>query len=123
MPIRAKSEVTGLVHQLVYQCETQTGHDVVELHTDNGSEFASDNLQSLIQRKGIKLSLSAPYVPQQNGLIERTNQTILEKAGTILNAARVPQKLWPEAVRVASYIENRSISNSGKQTPFELWTG
>ena len=68
--------------------------------------------------------LTAPYSPQQNGVVERRNQTIVGMARSLLKAKKVPGEFWGEAVSTAVFILNRSPTKSvdGK-TPFEAWHG
>ena len=68
--------------------------------------------------------LTAPYSPQQNGVVEQRNQTIVGMARSLLKAKRVPGEFWGEAVSTAVFILNRSPTKSmdGKTT-FEAWHG
>jgi len=64
-------------------------------------------------------------MPQQNGVAERANRTIVECARTMLHAQGLGKELWGEAVVTATYLKNRSPAKSLKdnRTPFEVWTG
>lgn len=67
---------------------------------------------------------SAPYTPQQNGTSERSNRTIIEMVGTILNSCQLNKDMWAEATNTSCYILNRISSSINKDTtPFELWFG
>jgi hypothetical protein len=121
--LKAKGKVPEAVKLMVTKSELQTGNNVLKITTDNGSEFLSERLVLFIEHKGIDHVKSAPYVPQQNGRIERENRFLLDQTRTLLNGARLKQELWPEAVSTATYISNRSITHNKEKTPYELWFG
>ncbi|XP_039313822.1 uncharacterized protein LOC105196674 isoform X3 [Solenopsis invicta] len=74
--------------------------------------------------KGIKHQLIVPYTPEQNGVAERTNRTIVEKARCMMQDADSNEKMWAEAVNTAVYLKNRSPHKAVKgKTPQEIWTG
>lgn len=87
--LRAKSKVPEVVKLMITKAELQTGNQVLRITTDNGSEFLSERLTLSLDHKGIEHVKSAPYVPQQNGRIERENQYLLDQARTLLNGARL----------------------------------
>jgi len=73
---------------------------------------------------GIKHFTTTPYSPQQNGVVERRNQTVIEMARCMLKSMNVPSEFWGEAVCTAVYILNRSPTKSlHSMTPFEAWHG
>jgi transposase InsO family protein len=78
--------------------------------------FYSDN--------GIRHNTTTPYSPQQNGIVERRNQTVVEMARCLLKSMDVPSLFWGEAVKTAVYILNRSPTKSVRgKTPFQAWFG
>jgi hypothetical protein len=94
------------------------------LRTDRGGEFTSKELGEYFAGNGIKRQLTAAYTPQQNGVVERRNQTVVGMARSLLKAKGVPGEFWGEAVTTAVYLLNRGVTKSvdGK-TPFEAWHG
>lgn len=73
---------------------------------------------------GIKHFTTTPYTPQQNGVVERRNQTVIEMARCMLKSKDVPAEFWGEAVSTAVYILNRSHTKClNGVTPFEMWYG
>lgn len=73
---------------------------------------------------GIKHNTTAPYTPQQNGVVERRNQTVVEMVRCLLKSMKVPPRFWGEAVRTAVHILNRSPTKSLRgQTPYQAWFG
>jgi len=75
-------------------------------------------------KSGIKHQFTTPYTPQQNGVVERKNRTVMEMARALLKSMGVPGKFWAEAVRHAVYLLNRLPSEAmGDRTPYEAWNG
>jgi hypothetical protein len=72
---------------------------------------------------GIKHERTAPYTPQQNGVSERANRTIMEAARSMYVARNLPNELRAEAVAYATYIQNKILSTNGKTTSFEIVHG
>ncbi|KAD5508650.1 hypothetical protein E3N88_16353 [Mikania micrantha] len=104
--------------------EKENEHKVGTLRTDRGGEFGSKEFFQFCEDHGIKRQLTAPYTPQQNGVVERRNRTIMEVTRSFLKTMEVPETLWGEAVRHAVYILNRVSTRSVKdQTPYECWRG
>ena len=67
--------------------------------------------------------LTVPYTPQQNGVSERINRTLMEKTRALLFESGLPKEMWGEALYVATYVTNRSPTNAlvENKTPFEMW--
>ena len=94
------------------------------LRSDRGGEFTSDEFTNYCLKYGIQRQLTAPYSPQQNGVVERKNRTVVSMVRAMLKAKDLPRELWGEAVSTAVYILNRSSSKTLQgQTPYEMWTG
>ncbi|GJS07379.1 retrovirus-related pol polyprotein from transposon TNT 1-94 [Tanacetum coccineum] len=91
------------------------------IRTDNGTEFVNQTLREYYEKVGISHETSVARSPQQNGVVERRNRTLIEAARTMLIYAKAPLFLWAEAVATACYTQNRSIVRlrHGK-TPYEL---
>jgi hypothetical protein len=68
--------------------------------------------------------LTAPYTPQQNGVAERKNRTIMNMVRSMLLEKQIPRSFWPEAVNWAMHVLNRSLTLAVKnKTPAEAWNG
>nr|GFC22807.1 putative ribonuclease H-like domain-containing protein [Tanacetum cinerariifolium] len=91
------------------------------IRTDNGTEFVNQTLRDYYEEVGISQKTSVARSPQQNGVVERRNRTLIEAARTMLIYAQAPLFLWAEVVATACFTQNRSIVRlrHGK-TPYEL---
>ena len=76
--------------------------------SDNGGEFTSNEFKELCKDSGIKRELSNPYNPQQNGIVERNNRTIMEDTRAMLHDQDLPMHLWAEVARTAVYVQNHT---------------
>ncbi|KAI3779398.1 hypothetical protein L2E82_09115 [Cichorium intybus] len=104
--------------------ENQTGKKVKKLRTDNGMEFCSNEFNSYCKLEGIVRHYTVSHTPQQNGVAERMNRTIISKARCMLSNARLSKRFWAEAASTACYLINMSPSIPlDKKTPIEVWSG
>ena len=94
------------------------------LWLDKGGEFTLDDFFDYCEKNGIKRQYAASRTPQQNGVVERKNQTVKEMARTMLDESKVPNRYWKEAVQTAVYIlHSAQLRVKTKYTPYELWYG
>jgi len=122
--IARKSDVTGTLMDYINLVETQTGNKVKALRSDNGGEYTSKVLDGFLQEKGIVHEFSLPYTPQQNGVAERLNRTLLDKAIPMLEQSGLPLKHWGNAISTANYIRNVSpTAASTAVTPNQAFFG
>lgn len=102
--------------------ENETNHKIKIIRSDNGGEFINYKLQAYLKENGIKHHTTVPYSPQQNGVAERANRTIVEKARCMLKDAGLDNKFWAEAVNTAVYLKNRTPTKALiGQVPEEKW--
>ncbi|KAK1612343.1 hypothetical protein QYE76_036016 [Lolium multiflorum] len=98
--------------------------EIKEIRTDNGTEFKNYTMQEFVDDEGIKHEFSVPYTPQQNGVVERKNRTIIEMARTMLSEFNSPHNFWGEAISTAVHYSNRLFLRPlHNKTPYELLTG
>ncbi|CAK1360487.1 unnamed protein product [Cercospora beticola] len=91
------------------------------LKSDNAKELVSSKVETLLQNSGVKHELSSPYNPEQNGLIERPNRTLLGKVRALLLESGLPKTFWGEALEAAIFLYNRTPHSSlGFKSPYEL---
>ena len=96
------------------------GEIVKTLRSDNGGEYTSKEFDMFCTKKGISREFTNPYCPEQNGVAERFNRTMIESARSMLYHSKLPLKFWAEAVSTAVYIRNRCPTVALKnKTPFE----
>jgi transposase InsO family protein len=86
------------------------------LRTDHGGEFTSDEFKEYCKMNEIKRQLTAAYTPQQNGVAEGKNRTVMNMVRSLLVEKNVPRKFWAEAVNWAFYALNRCPTSSVKKT-------
>ncbi|KAJ4716957.1 Retrovirus-related Pol polyprotein from transposon TNT 1-94 [Melia azedarach] len=122
--LKQKSEVFGAFKKFKAAVEKESGRQIKAMRTDRGGEFTSKEFQEFCEANGIRRFLTVPRSPQQNGVAERKNRTILNIARSMLKSKRLPKEFWAEAVSTAVYLSNRSPTRSvwGK-TPQEAWCG
>ena len=122
--IRHKSEVFQKIRDLIKELEKGTGRKLKALRSDRSGEFLSNEFQQYLKRRGIHHQLTTTDSPQQNGVTERMNRTLIEKAHAMIAAANVSKTFWAEAIANAAYVRNRSPTSSLRNmTPFEAWWG
>ncbi|GJV01813.1 putative ribonuclease H-like domain-containing protein, partial [Tanacetum coccineum] len=90
--------------------ENQLSHWVKIIRSDNGTEFKNRDMLEFCGNKGIKQEYSNARTPQQNGVAERMNRTLIEAARTMLADLLLPTTFWAEAVSTACYIFNRTAT-------------
>nr|GFC19307.1 retrovirus-related Pol polyprotein from transposon TNT 1-94 [Tanacetum cinerariifolium] len=94
------------------------------IRCDNGTKFKNSNLNQFCGSKGIKREFSVPRTPQQNGIAERKNRTLIEAARTLLADSLLPIPFWAEVVNTACYVQNRVlVTKPHNKTPYELLHG
>lgn len=93
------------------------------LRCDNGGEYVSHQLKNLCKQKGIKIEYTIPRTPEQNGVAERYNRTLLDKARCLIFDAKMEKVFWEEAVATSAFLANRTPSSTlpENKTPAELW--
>ncbi|RXN36740.1 Retrovirus-related Pol poly from transposon TNT 1-94 [Labeo rohita] len=122
--LKQKGEVFQKFLEWKAMAEKSTGRQLKVLRTDNGGEYTSSEFQDFLKKEGIRHELTVPKTPEQNGVAERMNKTLMETVRSMLADAKLPQKFWAEALSTAVYLRNRSPTKSVKgMTPFEAWTG
>ncbi|GKB44517.1 ribonuclease H-like domain-containing protein [Tanacetum coccineum] len=95
-----------------------------KLLSDNGTEFKNKEMDEFCRQKGIKREYSVARTPQQNGVAERKNRTLIKAARTMLADSLLPTLFWAEAVNIACYVLNRVlVTKPHNKTPYELIIG
>ncbi|CAL8131459.1 unnamed protein product [Prunus armeniaca] len=104
--------------------ELQSGHKVKCLRSDRGGKFLSSEFIKFCEDHGIQRQLTMAYTPQQNGVVERKNRTVVEMAKSMLHENEIPYFLWAKAVHTVVCILNRCPTKAlNNVTPFEAYSG
>ena len=104
--------------------EKSSGKKLKTLRTDNGGEFTSTQFENFLKIEGIQHERTILKTPQQNGVAERLNRTLVEMSRSMLLDAKLSKKFWAESVATAVYLRNRCPSKAvmGKM-PYKAWFG
>jgi transposase InsO family protein len=119
-----KGEAADAIRRTQAAVEAECGRKLRVLRTDNGGEFTAAEFTSYCTDEGVQRHYSAPYSPQQNGVVERRNQTVVGMARALLKQRGMPAVFWGEVVVTVVYILNRSPTKAlNGRTPYETWHG
>ncbi|GJS51790.1 putative ribonuclease H-like domain-containing protein [Tanacetum coccineum] len=119
--LRSKDETPEFVINFLKQIQVGLNKTVRFIRTDNGTEFVNQVMSEYYEGVGIFHQKSVPRTPQQNGVVERRNRTLVEAARTMMIFSKAPMFLWAEAVATACYTQNRSLIHTRhNKTPYEL---
>nr|GFA17503.1 hypothetical protein [Tanacetum cinerariifolium] len=119
--LHSKDEASEVIISFIKKTQVNLQLHVQRVRTDNGTEFKNKTLAKFFDEVGITEQFSAARTPQQNGVVERRNRTLVEAARTILTFANLPSFLWAEAIATACFTQNHSIIHKRfNKTPFEL---
>nr|GEW78410.1 putative ribonuclease H-like domain-containing protein [Tanacetum cinerariifolium] len=122
--LATKSETSGILKKFITEIENQLNHKVKVIRSNNGTKFNNKEIDELCGQKGIKREYSVARTPQQNGVAERKNMTLIEAARTMLVDSLLPIIFWAEAVNTACYVPNRVlVTKPHNKTPYELIIG
>src|SRR5690349_6051738 len=122
--LQDKSETQGTLKRFLRRAQNEFELKVKKIRSDNGSEFKNLQVEEFLEEEGIKHEFSAPYTPQQNGVVERKNRTLIDMARTMLGEFKTPERFWSEAVNTACHAINRVyLHRLLKKTSYELLTG
>ncbi|KAJ9560808.1 LOW QUALITY PROTEIN: hypothetical protein OSB04_005968 [Centaurea solstitialis] len=120
--LRSKSDAPEEIILFVRKMERLNNLTVRSIRSDHGTEFKNSTLETFFDQKGISQNFSSVRTPQQNGVAERRNRTLIEAARSMLSEANLATQFWAEAVNTACYTQNRSlIVKHFRRTPYELF--
>ena len=92
------------------------------IRSDHITEFKNEIFKTFCNENGISYTFSSPRTPQQNGVVERKNRTLLEMARIMLREYNLPLYFWAKVVNTSCYIANRVFKRSIlNKTSYELW--
>ncbi|GKB14459.1 retrovirus-related pol polyprotein from transposon TNT 1-94 [Tanacetum coccineum] len=119
--LRSKDETLEVVIKFLKQIQVGLNKTVRYIRTDNGTKFVNKDLTEYYERVSIFHQKTVPRTPQQNGVVERQNRTLVEATRTMLIFSKALMFLWAEVVATACYTQNRSLIHTRHdKTPYEL---
>lgn len=122
--LKTKGEAFEAFKKFKVMVENKMEHKIKTFRTDRGGKFCSSVFNEFYEKSGITRHYTAPYTPQQNGVVERRNRTVVAMARSILKGMNMPLYLWGEAVRHSIYLLNRLPTRAlSKKTPQQAWAG
>ncbi|GJX16240.1 putative ribonuclease H-like domain-containing protein [Tanacetum coccineum] len=122
--LASKDETSGILKSFITEIENLVDKKVKIIRCDNGTEFKNRVMSKFCKKKGIKREFSIARTPQQNGVAERRNRTLIEAARTMLADSKLPTTFWAEVVNTACYVQNRVlVVKPYNKTPYELFRG
>lgn len=121
---KSKNEVFGKFKEFLKLTENQKEKKIKCIQSDNGGEYRNEEFDNYLKEHGIVRRLTVAHNPEQNGIAERKNRTLIEMVRCLLIQSGLPSSFWAEAVSTANYIRNRCPTRylDGK-TPYEAWIG
>jgi hypothetical protein len=123
-PISSKTEIPRFFRKYEAMATAHFNLKISRFRSDNGREYMTNALMEHFEKQGIQMECTVPYTPEQNGVAERLNRTIVEKARCMLLSSNLPKSFWTEAVTTAAFLINRSPPVALENcTPAEKWFG
>jgi transposase InsO family protein len=122
--LKGKSEVFNKFKEFKALVKNLSEIKIKILRSDNGGEFIADDFKTFCREVWIRRELTTPYNPQQNGVAERNNRSIMEVVKSMIHDRDLPMHLWEEATRTFVYVYNKIPHHAlGNKTPEKMFTG
>jgi transposase InsO family protein len=122
--LQEKSQTQETLKRFLRRAQNEFGLRIKKIRSDNGTEFKNSQIEGFLEEEGIKHEFSSPYTPQQNGVVDRNNRTLLDMARTMLDEYKTPDRFWAEAINTTCYSINQLyLHRILKKTSYELLTG
>jgi transposase InsO family protein len=121
--LQEKSQTQETLKGFLRRAQNEFVLRIKKIRSDNGTEFKNSQIEGFLEDEGIKHEFSSPYTPQQNGVVERKNRTLLDMARTMLYEYKTPDRFWAEAINIVCYsIHRLYLHRILKKTSYELLT-
>ncbi|KAK1627926.1 hypothetical protein QYE76_002241 [Lolium multiflorum] len=122
--LKTKDETQQIFIDFATEVQRQHNLLIMAIRSDNGSEFKNYTLNGFLSDEGIRHQYSAAYTPQQNGVAERKNRTLMDMARSMMAEYKSRYNFWAEAISTACHSSNRLYLRKGlNKTPYEILTG
>jgi transposase InsO family protein len=104
--LQEKSQTQETLKRFLRRAQNEFGLRIKKIRSDNGMEFKNSQIKGFLEEEGIKHEFSSPYTPQQNGVVERKNRTLLDMVRTMLDEYKTPDQFLSEVINIACYSIN-----------------
>jgi transposase InsO family protein len=122
--LQEKTQTQDTLNGFLRRAQNEFELRIKKIRSNNGTEFKNSQIEGFLEDEVIKHEFSSPYTPQQNGVVERKNRTLLDMARTMLDEYKTPDRFWAEAINTACYSINQLyLHRILKKTSYELLTG
>jgi transposase InsO family protein len=122
--LQEKSRVASISKKFAKKAQNEFYCKIKKIRRDNDKEFDNTNIHEYCDEVGIKHKVSATYTPQQNGVVERNNRTLITLARTMIDEYNTLERFWVEAINTVCYASNRLFPHRLlEKTPYELPNG
>nr|GFD31496.1 retrovirus-related Pol polyprotein from transposon TNT 1-94 [Tanacetum cinerariifolium] len=119
--LRSKDETPKVLIDFLRLVQRELQAQVRVVRSDKGTEFLNQTLHAYFAAEGILHQTFVARTPEQNGIVERRNRTLVEAARTMLSAAKVPLFFWAKAISTTCFTQNRSlVIPRHKKTPYHI---
>jgi hypothetical protein len=121
--LQEKSQTQETLKRFLRRAQNELGLRIKKIRSDNRTKFKNSQIEGFLEDEGIKHEFFSPYTPQQNGVVERKNRTLLDMARTMLDEYKTPNRFWAEAINTVCYSINRLyLHRILKKKSYELLT-
>ncbi|GJT39763.1 zinc finger, CCHC-type containing protein [Tanacetum coccineum] len=121
--LKHKHEVFDTFKVFQKEVENQLGKTIKSLRSDRGGEYMSQEFLDHLKKHGIIAHRIPPYTPQNNGVSERRNRTLLDMVRSMMSQTTLPKSFWDYALETAARILNMVPTKKVDKTPYEIWHG
>ena len=112
----------GIFNKFAKRAQNLFGNPFVKIQSDNGMEFKNSYIDDYCDDHGIKHELSSTYTPEQNGVVERKNKTLITLSRSMLDEYETSERFWVEAINTACYASNRPYLHAcSRRPPMSYW--
>ena len=121
--MKRKSEAFEKFKEFKAEVENQLGKHIKAIQSNHGGKYLLRSFKDYFTENGIISKLTAPRTPQQNGITERRNETLLDMVRSMMSYSTLPISFWGYALNTVMYFLNLVPSKSVPKIPVELWNG
>lgn len=122
-PLESKTEVFDVFNEFKKMAENQINKKIKAIRSDNGTEYVNKKFKEICRENGIIHEKTIPYTPQQNGVAERINRTLMDRVRSMLIDSGLDHRFWAEAVMTGTYLWNMIPKGKDGLSANEKWDG